>query len=459
MDLIPAFLDQVRCYGLWSVVKSLAIAMVGPSKTNTARPPPPAPPASAQEHLPRTTSERSPESYKNIVIIGGSCAGIAAAMKLRQTTDLPSPYRLIIIERHSHYHYMFAFPRAAVIPGFENELFAPYDSLFTRPDDGVVVHALATRITPTHVEVDRPIPWLGGSKSLPYEYLIYATGARHPKPGNLCDEDTKESGIATLRTYQTKIERATKVLVVGGGAVGLELAAEIKEHYPEKQVTLVHSRERYLQSYKYGMHWRTYKILKDIGVTQILGDRVVLPDGGFKDTGEMITVTTKTGRKVECDLQILCTGMSPNSSLLSALSPTSVNERTGYVKVQPTLQISDTTYPNIYAAGDVVDGSDIKTGLSAFSMGALAIENIIQSIHSPKNPDDKSDTPLIHHTPVQPMIYLYFGLHAGIAQLSYRGYLYTAGTWLVRRHFSHNVGAERAWAWVNKPYNRETVRL
>lgn len=36
--------------------------------------------------------------------------------------------------------------------------------------------------------------------------------------------------------------KAKNIAVIGGGAVGVELATDIKSYYPEKSVTLVHSR-------------------------------------------------------------------------------------------------------------------------------------------------------------------------------------------------------------------------
>lgn len=392
-----------------------------------------------------------------LFLIRDGVAGIATAMKVRYSLPLPKNYRLIIIEKHSHMHYMFAFPRASVIPGFEKELFAPYTNLFASPKEGVVIQACATSITPTHVEMDRSIDGFG--TSVPYEYLIYGTGARHPRPGCLSDENTKEEGVKVLKKYQAKIGRSSKVVIIGGGAVGLELASEIKEHFPEKEVTLIHSRDRYLGTYKYGMHRRTYQCLKEMGVRQILGDRVVIPEGGFKDDGVMTKVITRGGREIESDLQIMCTGMTPNSQLLATLSPQSINLSNKYVLVKPTLQIADERYPTIFAGGDVADLPDIKTGISAFAHAAVAIENIVRLIKAKEEGVAARDVKLLERTPVLPQIYLYFGLHRGIAQLAFHGYLYTAGTWLVRKHFSYNVLAARAWDWCNTPLNRGTVDM
>ncbi|KAG0222331.1 hypothetical protein BGW42_006680, partial [Actinomortierella wolfii] len=231
-----------------------------------------------------TTTKAAPalSDKKNVVIIGGSCCAVSSMLTAK--TVLPKTHRLIVIEKHSHFHYMFAFPRATVISGWENELFIPYTKMFDSPEQGVVVHAKALSLTKTHVQLDREVPGFGNQ--IEYEYLIYATGARHPEPGNLNDCDTKEGAIARLKEYQEKIKKSTKVLIVGGGAVGMELATEIREHFPEKEVTL-----------------KCAKAMDKFGVKQILGDRVIIPEGGFKDDFKMIKVKTKNGLEIECDYQ------------------------------------------------------------------------------------------------------------------------------------------------------------
>lgn len=76
-----------------------------------------------------------------------------------------------------------------------------------------------------------------------------------------------------------------------------------------------------------------------------------------------------------------CVGQSPNSKLIQALSPESISE-TGHVKVRPTLQLSDTSFKNIYAAGDIVDMDNIKNGRAAVEQAQAVAQNIVRSIKS-----------------------------------------------------------------------------
>ncbi|KAF9179918.1 hypothetical protein BGZ50_006585 [Haplosporangium sp. Z 11] len=441
----------------------------------------------------------SPNDKKNVVIIGGSCVGIAAMLIAKKS--LPSTHRLIIIEKHSHFHYMFAFPRASVIAGWENELFIPYTNTFKdAPEKGQVIQALATNITKTHVYLDRVVDGFevvqgaeqgsteeakdgivqeGGAtassssvSAIPYEYMIYATGARHPEPGNLNDYDTKVDAVARLKAMQQKIQQSTKVLLIGGGAVGLELAVEIREHFPEKEVTLVHSREQYMLSYKYGFHEKCVEILNKFGVRQIRGDRCIIPEGGFQDDFEMRKVMTKGGKEIECDLQILCTGMTPQSDLLAKLSPSSINPNNRLVKVKPTLQIADDQFPNIYTAGDVADLEDIKTGGAAWRQSEMCMRNICKMIAAQSGSSAttasgkkatkqaKQDLKLETHSTLPPQILLYFGVAKGVAQLRLFGWMFvTARDFILKRFFTYNILAARAWGWLGLTLSKETADL
>lgn len=89
--------------------------------------------------------------------------------------------------------------------------------------------------------------------------------------------------------------------------------------------------------------------------------------------------------------------MSPNSDLLSKLSKQTINPATKFVQVQPTLQIRDERYPHIYAVGDVIESTDIKTGHYAWLQSIAALQNIMKDIEGEGGPDPyvSKDIPLI----------------------------------------------------------------
>lgn len=65
-------------------------------------------------------TRRDTENAKNVVIIGGSYAGIHLARRLSET--LPMGYKAVLVERNSHFNHLYVFPRFAVVPSRELRL-------------------------------------------------------------------------------------------------------------------------------------------------------------------------------------------------------------------------------------------------------------------------------------------------------------------------------------------------
>lgn len=101
---------------------------------------------------------------------------------------------------------------------------------------------------------------------------------------------------------------------------------------------------------------------------------------------------------IESDLQVIATGQTPQSELIRALSPESIDDA-GFVRVQRTLQISDNSFLNIFAVGDVADTGAHKAARPALRQAPVVVENIE---HLVKNESldvyDVVDGPSIHLT-------------------------------------------------------------
>ncbi|RBR15622.1 uncharacterized protein FIESC28_07263 [Fusarium coffeatum] len=307
---------------------------------------------------------------RNVIVVGGSFAGALLAQRLCHT--VPSGYRVILIEKHSHFNHAFGFPRNAVFSGREHHAFISYDNLAKGAPDGIFqqVRDEVTDVTESHVNT-------AGGVSLPYEYLIIATGAAQPPPGRLI-ADTKEDGIKELKGYQQRIEKADRVAVIGGGAVGVELVTEIKERYPDKQVTLIHSREHLLPRFGPKLHERVLETLQKQEIEVLLGERPAYPS----DAGQLVQETSlkvATGETRTWDLVIPCTGLRPRSELLSEYSPKSIAPN-GEILVGPTLQVQHlpSDKKNIFGLGDVAQSGGPKQARAGLMQAEVVISNLLQ---------------------------------------------------------------------------------
>lgn len=284
------------------------------------------------------------------------------------------------------------------MPSYEHKAFIPYTAVFSAAPNSsqhIVVKARVLSTQSTHVTLDRE--WQG-TKAIPFDYLVAATGTRLPAPGSM-ESDEKLPSVEYFKQYQAGINKAQSVVIVGGGAVGVQMACDLKEVYPDKVVTLIHSRDQLMPVY----HENLSKIIKERfaeldvkyaaqleliswqlltgAIRLIAGTRVIVPANGFPNSGKPFEVELKDGRKVMTELAILATGQTPNNAFLSGLrssSPDSIiNPTNGFIRVRPTLQFKDPLYPHLYAVGDIADSGAHKAARPGAGQAAVAAKNIL----------------------------------------------------------------------------------
>jgi NADH dehydrogenase FAD-containing subunit len=209
---------------------------------------------------------------KDIVVLGGSFTGIQLVRRLQES--VPTGYRVTLIERNSHFHYLFNFPRYSVMTGGrERYAFVPFDGIAATAPRGAFRHVQDTAISIKDGKV-----YLESGEVIEYAYLVIATGSRGSIPAKLKSTEIDDA-CKEMQGVQESIQAAQRIAIVGGGAVGVELAADIKSFYPEKDVTIVHSRERLLSRFRPRLHDYVYKKLQDMGINIILKERPQITKG------------------------------------------------------------------------------------------------------------------------------------------------------------------------------------
>ena len=226
---------------------------------------------------------------KNVVVVGGSFGGFFLAKQLAES--LPTGYRVVLIEKHSHFHFTWNFPRISVVSGQTHKAFVPYPKQPSLAPNGVYSFRQGTVI-----DVDVAKVVLEDGSQIPFEYLAIATGSRARYPARL-QVDEKAECIEFFQAQQDRIKAAEHIVVVGGGAAGVEIAGDIKTKYPAKTVTLIHSRDRLLNSFGEGLHDIAKEALEKLGVELFLGERVT----SNMETESPTEVTLRSGKILQCD--------------------------------------------------------------------------------------------------------------------------------------------------------------
>lgn len=166
----------------------------------------------------------------------------------------------------------------------------------------------------------------GEDVEISYDYFVAATGLKRNFPV-VPETLTRSEYLEEIGSHVQSVEAAKDgIAVIGGGAVGVEMAAELKVVQPSSKVTLIQSRDTLLSAEPLPDDFKQASLnaLRESGVEVILGrGRVVERTTTTGDDGSSIQkLTLKDGSHVltnhvinAVSQQIPCTSYFPPSTL------------------------------------------------------------------------------------------------------------------------------------------------
>ena len=284
---------------------------------------------------------------KKIVIIGGGFAGAYCAKKLEDDFDVT------LIDAKDYFEFTPAILRTIVEPKHIKKIQVLHRHYLHKAH---IIQDEAQEVTDTHV--------LTAKENIPFDYLIVCSGSTYNTPIK-----AKNMVIATraskLRDYSQKLSSAQSVLIVGGGLVGVELAAEIADGYKDKKITIVHAKENLIERNHHKAIHYAHCFLRKRGVEIIFNERVVEHKEGLYRTDK--------GKEFKPDLAFLCTGIQPNYEFLTKHFGNKLSDQ-HKIHVNNHLQIEG--HERIFAAGDITDRNEEKTAQNAERQAATVVHNI-----------------------------------------------------------------------------------
>ncbi|XP_070537745.1 ferroptosis suppressor protein 1-like [Ptychodera flava] len=329
----------------------------------------------------------------HIVIVGGGFAGCQLATRLKDKG------KFTLIDSREAMHMNIGALRSSVEPGFAKKTMIPYKEMFGENFKQGVVRSI-------NIE-DKSVILVAGDEVIHYTHLVIATGSLGMFPAKLMMTVAVDDALSLYKTQIEEIQSAKSIVIIGGGAVGVELAGEIATEYKDKQVTLVHPHEHLVNAMLSESFQKEVKSqLEALNVKLILCDRVTnkdeIPDDYTKDK---FIVKTKNGVELEADLAIRATGLRVNSMAYSGTMADKMNDRER-LKVNEFLEVIDCT--NVYAIGDCNNVQETKMAYRAGLQADLLAANLIkESQGKPKSP----------YKPAGHMMLLSIGRNGGAFQL------------------------------------------
>jgi len=334
-----------------------------------------------------------PARRPRIVIIGGGFAGIAAARRLKHAHA-----DITLVDRTNHHLFQPLLYQVALATLNPGDIAVPIRWLLRHHANTEVLMAAVSGI-----DVANRVVSLDGGESLPYDYLIVATGARHSYFGHPEWADAApglksiEDAVDCRNRFLTAFEEAERdddpevrlahqtFVIVGGGPTGVELAGFIPDiirhalrpdfrrlSADRSRVILLEAGPKILPTFPDSLAATARRDLERLGVTVRTGAMVtrVEPDAVYVGDERIAarTIYWAAGNQA-----------SPLARDLAAPL-----DRAGRVLVEPDLSVPG--YPEVFVTGDLAAIRDRKgqwvpgVAPAANQMGRSAGSNILASI-------------------------------------------------------------------------------
>lgn len=293
------------------------------------------PPASA----PPPTPDGAPDGDR-VVVVGGGGAGAATARALRRA-GWPGTVEVLTAEPHAPYDRTMLSKASLLDPA------VPPTPLLGEDPAAATPVAVRTDAAVTALHPDQREVALGNGERVAYDHLVLATGAA---PRRLDLPGADGPAVHSLReldgwgALRDAVVGARRIVVIGGGLIGLEVAAAVRHHGGAVVVIEVADR----------LMGRTLPTAVAAVVAEAHAAHGVQIELGCQPTAIAAdgAVSLADGRVLPADAVLVSVGSVPRTDLAAAAG---LEVEDGVV-VDPALRTAD---PRILAVGDV---ARLRTG-------------------------------------------------------------------------------------------------
>lgn len=277
---------------------------------------------------------------ETFVIVGASLAGGRAAETLRQEGF---DGKVVLIGAEPERPYERPPLSKDVLRGDASE-----EKAFLRPAEFYAENAIELRLGTTAerlVPSERAIALAGGDR-IRYDKLLIATGAgvrRLNVPGVDLPGVHYLRTIRDARAIRDATASASRVVVIGAGFIGAEVAASCRMRGLD--VTVLEVLPVPLQRVLGNEVGEIYgRIHREHGIDLRLGEGIA----EFRGASRLEEVVTSSGKKIACDVAVVGVGVQP---AVSWLEGSEIALQNGVL----VDEFSATNLPGVYAAGDVAN--------------------------------------------------------------------------------------------------------
>jgi NADPH-dependent 2,4-dienoyl-CoA reductase/sulfur reductase-like enzyme len=276
----------------------------------------------------------------DVLVVGGSAAGIVAATTAK---SFYSDKSVMLVRQESQ----------VLVPCGIPYVFGTLDSSDQNcvPDAGLANAGVTLKIDEVvSIDSENKTCKTSGGTEIGFEKLVLATGSTPTKPSWLKGVDlenvfTIPKDKIYLDNFKICLDAFKKVVVIGGGFIGVEMADELAKS--GKDITLVEMMPHVLaMAFDEELALKAQEVLQSRGVKIKTGSGVKEINGDGKVTG----ITLNNDETIEADAVILSIGYRPNA-VLAEKAGLAIN-KLGSIQVNEYMR---TENPDIFAVGDCAE--------------------------------------------------------------------------------------------------------
>jgi NAD(P)H-nitrite reductase large subunit len=286
------------------------------------------------------------------LIIGNGAAGMAAVEKIR---ELDETGEIIMLSAEKYAVYS----KCLLADFLSGQI--PEDRMFIRDADFYEKNNIRICFDQKVVNIDFKLKLVFAENSENiseihgYDKLLIASGSRQivlPIKGLEGVEPHYLSTLAEAKRMMTDAEEAKRIIIIGAGFVGLEIAFNLNKK--GKEMTIVEKAPRILFGQ---LDERASHIIRDFAEEE--GIRIIL-ESNITEVTSSREVLLDDGRSFQADMIIVSAGSRPNLGFIT--DPALIVKKGIIVDNYMKTSVDD-----VYAAGDVVETIDAITGERSLS--------------------------------------------------------------------------------------------
>lgn len=302
------------------------------------------------------------DTNRRYIIAGGGIAALSAAEAIRRR-DQTGTIVMVSAEDCLPINRPMLSKNMTIAARVKDSLLVKQPEWFQENNIEIRLSACITAIDPA----EKTVVFSDGG-SLPYDKLVYALGAECFVPDI---PGREQNGVFTIRHLSDVLElwsclpRAKTAVVIGGGVLGLESAAELKK--ARLAVTVLEMAPKLMsRQLDNETSARLIKVGADYGVKILTGINIT----GIEGSGTVNGVKLDDGTVIPADIVVISCSVRPNTELAAAAGA-------AYGRAISVTPYMETNLPDIYACGDCAEfeGINFQLWAEAAEQGRIAGAN------------------------------------------------------------------------------------